>query len=612
MSWRRLFLAVWVALLLLRAWLAWRLPLFSDEAWYWLEGQQLALAYSDLPGLTAWLTRLGTALGGDHPFAVRAPFLLLAAAVPWLCVRAARRGFSAAAGWQAGLLAMLMPLGSALGVLAVPDVPLVFATVLAFDASLALLAGASRAAAAQLALALALGALCHYRFAIALAGGAIGLLASARGREVLRSRQVLPVLALALLAWGPLFAFNLQQHEAGWRFQFVDRHPWQFHAYGLRQQLLQPLLVGPLLYAGLLWTLWQAWRRGAEPRWRLVLGAAGVPLLVFVGLGPFADLQRLSLHWQLSSWLLLAIPLPALLGEVGQRRWRAGWALSNGLLCVGLGWLAVLATLPGGSAWLAWLGIQPATFAATDRLRDAVRQRLATLPADTAVVADNFELAARLGFMLGDGRRPYSLAHRLDAKHGRALQWSIWGRDEGALEALRRRPLLLVVDEGALAPQRREPWNQHLCDLFPGLRADGELAIAEGRDRILLYRRMPGAQGRCDLPALARMRQPDAGAVLAGHVAVTGWAIQDGSGVARVEVLLDGRVAALAHYGIEDVEVRSQWPRSDDPGQPDVGFSAALDLRGVAPGRHELALRVLGRDGRERVLEQRTIRVVAP
>ena len=60
---RRGFWTLWGIVLLLKLAIAWRLPLFVDEAFYWLEGQHLAAAYSDLPGLTAWLTRLGTWLG---------------------------------------------------------------------------------------------------------------------------------------------------------------------------------------------------------------------------------------------------------------------------------------------------------------------------------------------------------------------------------------------------------------------------------------------------------------------------------------------------------------------------------------------------------------------
>lgn len=611
MNARGVFVVSWLLLAALRLWLAWRLPLFSDEAWYWLEGQRLAWAYSDLPGSTAWLARLGTALAGDHPLALRAPFLAMAFALPWICVACARRWFDDATGWQAGLFALLLPLGSVLGVLAVPDVALVFASVLAFDACVALLRRPSVWASARLALALLLGALCHYRFAIALAGGAVGLLASTQGRALLRDRRVLAAVLIGVLGWLPILAFNAHQHEAGLRFQFVDRHPWRFHGYGLKLELVQPLLTGPLLYAALLWTLWQAWRHRADPRWRLLLGAAGVPLAVFAGLGPFVDIQRLSLHWLLSTWLLLTIPLPYLLRDAAHRRWRAGIWISNGALCAMLWGLAVLATVDAANPLLARLGIQPATFAGIDNVVAGVRAQLAKMPVDTVMAADDFELAAKLGFALGDGRRLYSLDHRLDAKHGRALQWAIWGRDERALRQTQARPTLLLVDEGALHPQAREPWNRHLCEQLPGLRWIDAVAVAGGRDAVLMYRRDGGASGACDYPALARMRQPEPDARVSGSTTVSGWATVDGVGVARVEVLLDGRVAALARYGIEDVEVRSQWPLSDDPAQPNVGFSASLDLRGVATGSHTLALRVVARDGRARVLERRPIRIAA-
>ena len=76
---RRWFVALWTIVTVVKVAIAARLPLFVDEAFYWQEGQHLAAAYSDLPGLTAWLTRLGVELGGHHVRAVRAPFLLIAA-----------------------------------------------------------------------------------------------------------------------------------------------------------------------------------------------------------------------------------------------------------------------------------------------------------------------------------------------------------------------------------------------------------------------------------------------------------------------------------------------------------------------------------------------------
>ena len=132
---RRGFWTLWGAVLLLKLAIAWRLPLFVDEAFYWLEGQHPAAAYSDLPGLTAWLTRLGTWLGGsDSTLALRSPFLLIGALVPLLTVRITAREFGALAGWQAGCFALLLPLSGTLGLMALPDAAMALATLLCIDA----------------------------------------------------------------------------------------------------------------------------------------------------------------------------------------------------------------------------------------------------------------------------------------------------------------------------------------------------------------------------------------------------------------------------------------------------------------------------------------------
>src|SRR3970282_2572265 len=115
---RLAFWVLWGAIGLVKVLVAARLPLFVDEAFYWQEGQHLAAAYSDLPALTAWLTRIGVELGGNHPLALRAPFLLIAAMVPLLVVRIAAREFGASRGWVAGSFALLLPLAGKLGVVA--------------------------------------------------------------------------------------------------------------------------------------------------------------------------------------------------------------------------------------------------------------------------------------------------------------------------------------------------------------------------------------------------------------------------------------------------------------------------------------------------------------
>ena len=156
---RRRFFWLWACASLVNLGLAARLPLFVDEAFYWQEGRHLAWAYSDLPGMTAWLARIGDAWAPGSTLALRLPFLLIGAAIPCLVARMASREVDPDRGWQAGSLAVLLPLSGSLGLMALPDVPLLFATVLCLDASLRLLREVTPAAALELALGLAIGGL---------------------------------------------------------------------------------------------------------------------------------------------------------------------------------------------------------------------------------------------------------------------------------------------------------------------------------------------------------------------------------------------------------------------------------------------------------------------
>ncbi len=494
---RRVFVGLWTATLLLKLWLAAAIPPYADEVFYWLEGRQLAWAYSDLPGLAAWLTRVGTMIAGDTPFGLRWPFLLLAAGLPWLAVRIARRWFGEEAGWQAGCYAMVLPLATIAGVLAVPDVPLLFATLLAFDACAALLERVDKSASMELALALAIGALSHYRFAIALFAGAVAMLASAPGRAALRKPAVLAALAFGALAWLPLAWFNWTQQGAGLRFQVVDRNPWAFHLRGLELQLAQPVFTGPLLYAALLWTLWQAWRRRADPRWRLLLCASGLPIAIFIGFSPFVDVERVSFHWPLSAYLPLLACLPWLLHEGGHARARTWIVATNAALCLAL--FAYTGALASSSSQqlLARMGLFTRPFAGWNEVAAATRQRLAAMPAGTVVVADNFILAAELEFAMEGRRRVPTFDHPVNAKHGRAVQLALWQRDEGGFAALAGHPVLVVVADNETKEEHRDAWLQHLCDVLPGLRDDGRIDVDGRRLGFTFYRRDPDAAQGC-------------------------------------------------------------------------------------------------------------------
>lgn len=608
---KRTFIALWAAATLCKCALAWQVPLFVDEAFYWQEGRHPAWAYSDLPGLTAWLTRLGVELGGHGSFGLRWPFLAIAAVLPWWIVVIARREVGEAQAWAAGSLAMLLPLLGTLGVLALPDVPLALATVLCLDAGTRLLRGAGWGAAALLAAGLAIGGLTHYRFIAVIGVGIVVLLMLPEGRRALRDVRVWGAVLIGALAWLPLLLWNLDNADAGLRFQLVERHPWAFHPDGVLFVAVQAACVTPLL-------LWALVRAGAAqrpstspPGQRYLAWSGLLVLLGFFLLGFFADSERVSFHWPLPAYLAL-LPLAPLAIE----RWpvvmrRALWALAALGLLAGLGYYAAVSS-PALRARAADSKWYPSNFAGWDVLAREVAKTRAAMPAATTLLADNFKIGAELGFALDDPRIAV-LDHPLNAHHGRAPQLRLWalhsdGRDRGDAA-----PRLLVVGAADVEyKQQLRRWHD-LCAMVGPLPPPRVLNIDGGRQRFLLFALTgPRGDGPCVAPAMAWIDAPEAGAVVARRFALQGWAFKDGVGLSKVEVLVDGAVAAAADYGLPRPEVVGFWRKwrdggSTDPQQPRVGFRADIDLGARGPGAYRIGLRLHGRDGSVEDWPERTV-----
>ena len=602
------FWALWIVLLVAKALLAVRLPLFGDEAFYWQEGQHLAWAYSDLPGLTAWLARLGVEIGGNSLLGLRWPFLLLGAAVPLVAVRIARREGGEAAGWQTGMLALLLPLSGWLGTLALPDAPFVLACLLALDASLALLRRVDAGALFELAIALAMGALVHYRFAPAVLAGLLGLLLAARGRALLRRPVVwLPILVGAA-AWLPLLLWNRAHGASGLQFQLVERHPWRFHADGWQWLVEQALVLTPGLFVLALavgaW-LWRRWRRERDDSAGVFLGVALVSVLGYFALAFFADEERVSFHWPLAGWLALMCAAPPVLASWRPLARRATLVVAAiGLVCT-LGVLATYAS-PAMRSRLADSRWYPDNFAGWTEVGEAVRDELAVRPRGARVVADNFMLGAQLGMATGDAVIPV-LDHPLNHKHGRAAQLELWGLQR---EQVPTGPVLLVVEDTARPLKARLAGYHALCKRVDALPPPRVVNVDHGRKRFFLFHLpgKPAGSGPCAAPALAWIDTPAPGTTVSGSFVAEGWAFKDGAGLRAVEVTLDGKSVGQATYGHAMPNVTAYWAISTDPNQPNVGWRATLDATRLPAGEHWLGLRLHGNDGsREDWPEQRIV-----
>ncbi len=591
---RTIFVTLWAIVTAAKLVVAARLPLFVDEAFYWQEGQHLAAAYSDLPGLTAWLARLGVEIGGQHVLALRLPFLVIAASLPWLIVRISARWFGAVAGWQAGALTSLMPLSATLGILAVPDVPLALASVLCLDAGARLLRQVDASGAINLALGLLIGALSHYRFIGVIGVGFIALLLLPEGRRMLRDPRVWVALAFGVLAWLPLLAWNADNHDAGLKFQLVERHPWQFEWTGLWFLLIQPLLVTPLLCIAL-WKVAIAGARdggGTRVQWRYFALVGGVSTLAIFVLGFFTDVERISFHWPLPGYFALLVAAPVVLHGWSRRLRRITlWVAGAGLACA-FGYYLVAAT-PAMREELAGNKYYPRNFSGWDPLAAAVREELARMPEGTQVLASNFKIGAELGFQLRDPSIRV-LPHELNDHHGRTAQLAQWGLlHDGEWQY----PQLLVLAPGDQRYRDLLARYHAVCEMVGPLPPPRVVSSDHGYQRFLLFA-LPEkrVEGPCVTPAMAWIDTPLPNAKVDGKLEIAGWAFKDGVGLSRVELLLDGVVVAEAEYGIA-YDVTGFWEISTDPQHPSVGFRATLDLSGQTPGRHWLGLRLHGNDG---------------
>jgi 4-amino-4-deoxy-L-arabinose transferase-like glycosyltransferase len=606
------FLWLWSLVIAVKLVIAVRLPLFVDEAFYWQEGRHLAAAYSDLPGLTAWLARLGVSLGGNHVLALRLPFLAIAALLPWLIAHIARRWFGAAAGWRAGIMTMLMPLSATLGVLAVPDVPMALAAVLCLDAGARLLRRIDAASALELAVGLMIGGLSHYRFIGVIGVGLIALLLLPQGRAMLRDVRIWLALMVGAVVWLPLLAWNVNHDEAGLRFQLIDRHPWSFHASGAWFMLIQIVLVTPLLALAMARVVQLGAFSGgvhsgalARPQWRYFSLIGAISTLVFFVFGFFSDAERISFHWPLPGYLALLVVAPVVLVQ-WSRRWRRltwGVALLGMLAAYGY-YLA--ASLPALREQVAGQKYYPRNFAGWDGLADAVRSELERMPEGTRLLADNFKVAAELGFQLNNPDIQV-LDSPLNGRHGRSEQLHQWGLlSYGA----RDHDQLLVLSPSDYRYRELLQRYHQICAMVGPLPPVRVVSSDHGFRRFLLLH-LPAQrqQGVCIAPAMAWIDVPEFAAQVAGRIEVTGWAFKDGVGLREVEVLLDGRVIAQADYG-HAYDVRPYWKISNDPGHPNVGFRAQVDTDGLQPGGHWLSLRLHGNDGSVEDWPEQLVKIV--
>lgn len=598
---RRLFVVLWLVLAVIKLVLATQLPLFGDEAFYWWESRHPAWSYSDLPPLTAWLIAVATTLPGAE-FAVRWPFLLLGLLLPWQVVWLARASHpDPAVAWRAGALALLLPLAFAMGVMAVPDVPMATLSVAAAHLLLVALAGQRPAAWFGLGGVICLGLLCHYRFAAVPMVMAVIVLASASGRRALRTPWPWLAAGIAALSLLPLWWFNAGHDFAGMRFQLVDRHPWALQLGGAWQLAEQALVVGPVLFGLFGWLLLRWWRaRPLSPSETLLGGLAFGIWLLFFALGFVADNERFRWHWPFPAYLI-ALPLLAARWPAVSARVRAvALATTAAVSALVLAYFTAGIQPQWQSGWFDGKRF-PANFSGWREV--AAWQREAGA-GDVPIVVDNFMLGAALTFYLHPERvdAVRVLDDPLNRHHGRATQLSIWRIDEAALASAPPAPGWLLVEETARRFSDRWPWYQSLCARFAGLRLDGVLNLYEGRKRFVRWRHDGYApQGSCQqpeaIPPLGWVDDSQSSWRPGEPLVIAGWVAQAGPGIESVELLVDGQSVATVARTQPAAWAAQTWGELGDPAGENLGFRFVIDTTGWRLGQHPYEILARRPDG---------------
>ena len=216
---RRLTAVCFVVLLLFNLFYNMTLPLYFDEAYYWVWSKQPQLSFFDHPPMIAWLIALATRLG-DSEWLIRLVPLSCGALTGLTIWRLAARMYSTTVADKALLIFLLSPLVQMGFTLATPDAPLILGWALTLLCVYRALFEQSRSDYWLAGLAAGFALLSKYT-AVLLLPGLIGFLVFSSQRRQLFNHRFWLAIALALLVFLPVLIWNFTEDWASFRFQLA-------------------------------------------------------------------------------------------------------------------------------------------------------------------------------------------------------------------------------------------------------------------------------------------------------------------------------------------------------------------------------------------------------
>jgi 4-amino-4-deoxy-L-arabinose transferase-like glycosyltransferase len=260
----------------------------------------------------------------------------------------------------------------------------------------------------------------------------LALALDARGRRMLRAGWPWAGAAVALLLFAPVLVWNLRHGGASFAFQTVERAQASSFRPALVARFvgLQAVLVSPILLFFLVEGVVTAFRRRAEPAYRLCAVFSAPLLLVAAAVSPF---QWVKGNWPAAAYPTAVAAAAALFLERGPRVRRIA-AAGAALALAGTVYLHLVPLVPslpypareeGSAGWR--------------ELAGRVEAELAKIAGPTFVAGCNYKVSAELGYYLPG--RPHTFSAEIVGENG--LEFGVLFQPE----AIAGREGILVLDE---------------------------------------------------------------------------------------------------------------------------------------------------------------------
>ncbi|MFK8011610.1 MAG: ArnT family glycosyltransferase [Marinicellaceae bacterium] len=556
-----------LAIFLCQLWLLSNTQLFGDESFYWLEGQFLAYSYTDLPGWTAWMIRVGTSFFGNHYFAVRFVSFFGFISV-FLAIHLINKRLNQTKSEIDNFVVIFaIPLVALVSIMALPDIWMIVFTMWIVYFCIQSVQSNRRKHWIILGIVMACAMNVHVRMWIWLFfAGLMFLLCFWPQTKVIKN-AILVTVPLAMLGFVPILWFNFQNDFALFQFQFAQRHPWSFQYQNFVFLVSQFIVITPLIL--FLWFYKVAsiplyFKQSRLISW--VLLTALMHWLFYIVMSFFVDGLRTTVHWLLVSY----VPVISITLSNIKYKKLSFWAIIFGCLVTLILFVYILINKN-------YVNNTQARILDNSLGWNEMSQKVKKLQKEYKtpyLITDYFMTASELAFELNQTNNIKVLPHPKSIKHGRQKQLEIMNLLLNEPESYKNQAIL-VLEDSSIKLQDKGKYYAQLCQYFKQIELIDTLNIKNSKKQFHFFRvNNNDANQICVLPPLFYVEQIVKGDVLE----ISGWSILHNSAIQSLTLVSNNKKTKVSDSSIIHEGIADMFPEINDLRQPKNAFKIEIPI----------------------------------